>query len=387
MKKLLLPILFVLGMLLPQEGSAQSRAEKSQYGKIVKKPTVKAAEKFLDKYPASVYAPKVLRIRDSLVFFALNPEDAAGVLAFVNDYPDSPFRERAEERIVLHNTSKISAEEALAQAGDCLSAIGWRKDNVDHILALDKDLSLRILSPEGELLETRTLPVYTLSGLPVRNLAMPMELIRPLGNRSYIHFGYWNGDGSEYVEALYLPEQDLLSQVLFYGNVMEDGRIEGQSPETIEGLTLSAETAWLAARLKENPALVPLSNADYLSDTAFRWWQERNPKAGTASSVKLSFGKLDPESSLAEAYKNASKEKGKSYHVAKVTLRGYTAIVAAPRSGGEYLLVWCEPVTKGKQFRTYYFESDGIILDLVFYQGKSMYKLKISMANQNLHRL
>ncbi len=387
MSKLRILLLLAGLCLLPLGLQAQSRAEKSQYGKIVKKPTLKAAEKFLGKFPTSVYAPQVLRLRDSLLYFALDPEDAAGVKDFVAQHPDSPFRPQADERIRRHNSSTISREEALRLAGDCLDAIGWKKDNIEHVLALDRDLTLRRLSPQGQLEGSSRIPAYSLSQLPVKELAEGLAFCAPLGKRSYLHFAHRNGQGEEYVETLYLPEEDVAFQALFYGKLLEDGRLEGQSPEGIEGLSLSPEVAFLVGRFRDNPRLLPLSKADYLSDTALQWWLERNPKAATAQAVKLSFGKLDSTSSLAEAFEKAKKEKGKSYNVARVNLRGHVALVAAAKKGGEPLLIWCEALQKGKELRSFYFENDGTTLDVVFYQGRSTYKLKISLADQTLRRL
>lgn len=380
-KILLLSILLAL----PLGVMAQSKAETSQWTKIEKKPTVKAADKFLRKFPASVYAPRVLRMRDSLLFYALDPENAAAVASFAAQHPESPFIGQASELILRHNTSLLSHEEALRVAGDCLDAVGWRKDNVEHVLALGKDFSLRILSPSGALEAVHEIPSYSLEGLPFSALVLPLEVVAPFGTRRYLHFGYRNGD-SEYVEVLYLPEEDLVNQALFYGKALPDGRIEGQSPESIEGLTLTPEVAWLSAGFATNPALVPLSNADYLTDTAIGWWLEKNPRAETSAS-KISFGKLDPECSLVAAYKKAAKEKGKSYVVAKVTMRGYTLVCGASRATGDYVLIWCEPVRKGRELRTVFFESDDTTLDLVYYQARTTFKYKISLATQAIRRL
>ncbi len=378
-------ILIGLLLALPCGVWAQSKAETSQFQKIEKKPAVKAADKFLRKFPSSVYAPRVLRLRDSLLFYALDPEDAAAVASFAAQHPDSPFIGLASERILRHNTSLISHDEALRVAGDCLDAVGWRKDNVEHVLALGADFCLRVLSPAGQLETSHVIPPYTLADLPFSALVLPLEVVAPFGTRTYLHFGYRNGD-SEYVEVLYLPEEDMVHQALFYGKALPGGRIEGQSPEMMEGLTPTAEVAWLSARFADNTALVPLSKADYLSDAAIRWWQEKNPRAET-SAAKLSFGKLDPACSLVAAYKKAAKEKGRSYTVAKVNLRGYTAICGQSRASGDYLLIWCEPVRKGRELRTFYFESDETTLDLVYYQAKTTFKYKISLATQAIRRL
>lgn len=293
-----------------------------------------------------------------------------------------------------HNTSRIVHEEAMQIAGKCLDAIGWKKDNVEHILALDEGLSLRMLSPDGDLELTRNIPVYSLSdspGAPV--LVKPLDIVTPLGLRNYLSFGYLNGS-AEYVEVLYLPEEDILNQVMFYGSPLkpaegESFRIEGQSPEMMEGLTLTPETAWLVAGLEENSSLKQISKADLLTDSSIKWWLEKNPKAQTSAS-RLTFGQLDPEASIIDAYKKAPKEKDKGCSVAVFDIRGYTVIVAASKATGDYTLVWCEPACRDKRGAKYlssiYFENDGTTLNLFYYKGKSILKIKISLPSQTIRR-
>lgn len=395
MKRLCIILAACMAALLPGVSlCAQTRQETSLYGKTVRKPTVKAAQKFLKKYPDSVYAPKVTRLRDSLVFFTLDPDDAAAVLAFRKDYPDSPFKDLADVRIRGHNTSGITHDEALGVAGACLDAVGWKKDNVEHVLALDGNLELRILSPDGSQEAARSIPVYTLSDFdnPL-TLALPMEVISPFSGRNYLHFAYLNGE-EEYVEVLYLPEEDILSQAMFYGTPAkraggEAYRIEGQSPEMMEGLSPTAEVLWLTGRLQENQSLVQLSREDLLTDESVKWWLERNPDAlGSAS--RLHFGKLDSGSSIVAAYKKARKEKGRSANAALFDIRGYTVICAANKAGTEYTLVWCEPVCKNKYrdrfLNSIYFDADGTTLNLFYYKGRTTFKYRISLASQTIRR-
>lgn len=343
--------------------SAQSRSETNLYKKTIKKPSVKAADKFLKKYPSSVYSVRIQQMKDSLLY-----------LDFVEK-----------------NVSRISHEDALRLSGTSQDAIGWKKDGMEHILALDEDFTLRILSPAGVLKETRTLQPYTMEDTPLQPVLVgPMQIVTPFGGqRQLIHFAYRNGD-REYVEALYQPEEDLLSQALFYGSPLSGGRIEGQSPEMMEGVVQTAEIAWLAGRLRENTLLVPLSREDYLTDTAIQWWLKKNPKAETTA-TKLSFGALDPESSLVAAFRKAPKEKGKSVSAAQFDLRGYTVIVTRNHSSGDYTLIWCEPVCRNrktdKYLNTIYFESDGTTLDLIYYKAKTTHKLKISLPSQALRHL
>ena len=395
MKRLCISILAGLCLaLLPLCAFAQTKGETSMYNKTVGKPTVKAAEKFLKKYPGSVFAPKVLRLRDSLVFFALKPDDAAGVLAFRKAYPDSPFKDLAEARIREHNTSGLSREDALRIAGSCLDAVGWKKDNVEHVIALDENLEMRVLTAQGSLEYNRSIPVYSLSDLDVPlTLALPMEAVSPFGGRNYLHFAYLNGD-AEYVEVLYQPEEDIINQAMFYGTPIkpaegEHYRIEGQSPEMMEGLSPTAEVLWLTGRLKENPALVALSREDLLTDESIKWWLERNPHA-QSSAAKLTFGKLDPDSSIAAAYKKARKEKGKSSNAALFDIRGYTVICAANKSATEFTLVWCEKACANKYrdrfLNSIYFDSDGTTLNLFYYKGNTTFKYRISLPSQTIRR-
>ena len=354
--KTLRTILAISLLLIPLCLAAQSRGETRLYDKTLKALSVKAADKFLKKYPGSVYAPKIREMKDSLL--------------------------RAE--YLEANTSRISSDEARKLAGNTLSAVGWKKDGVESVIALDEGLSLRILSPEGDLLDTRSIQVYTMSDTaPAFSLVSPLEVISPISeNRNYVHFAYRNGD-SEYVEVLYLPGEDLSYQAIFYGSPLPGGKIEGESPEMMEGSLQTAELMWLAGRLRENPDLVVISRADILTDQSIRWWLSRNPNAET-SAKKLVFGRLDPESSIVEKCKKEKKEKGKKARVAVFDIRGYTVIVSV--SGGDYALIWCEPLCRNKRtekyIQSYYFESDGFTLDVVYYKGKTMFKNKISLASQ-----
>jgi len=344
--------------------AAQTKKETAQFKKTVQKFSIKAADKFLKKFPESVYTVEINRLKDSVT--------------------------------VSQNTSSISHEDALAKAGACLDAMGWKKDGKEHILALDEGLRLRVLGPDGSLQETRYIPHYNLTDrLSSLSLIKPLEIINLGHNHFYLHFSYLNeGEGSpekEYVEVLYSPDTDIANNAMFYGTGLslaegERYRIEGQSPESIEGITLNSETAWLLERLNEDTALVRLSKADLLTDESIKWWLGKNPKAGT-SATKLTFGTLDSESSLVEKYSKNSRERGKSWNAAMFDCRGWRVIVAANKSTGSYALVWAEPAGKGGgNINNISFESDGITLELIYFKAKRMSKVKISMANGAVRR-
>ena len=90
--------------------SAQTPAETKLYNKTLKKPSVKAFEKFLAKYPSSVYSLEILTLRDSTLFAAIDKEDAEAVEAFAAAHPDSPLSGQVGDVIARHNTSPLSKE-------------------------------------------------------------------------------------------------------------------------------------------------------------------------------------------------------------------------------------------------------------------------------------
>ena len=90
MMKRLLAILAALPLALGVL-CAQSPSETKLYTKTLKKPSVKAYDKFLKKYPSSVYSLEILSLRDSTLFAAVDQEDAEAVEAFAAAHPDSPL--------------------------------------------------------------------------------------------------------------------------------------------------------------------------------------------------------------------------------------------------------------------------------------------------------
>ena len=77
--------------------SAQTPAETKLYNKTLKKPSVKAYDKFLNKYPSSAYSLEILTLRDSTLFAAVDKEDADAVAAFAEAHPDSPLAGQIKE--------------------------------------------------------------------------------------------------------------------------------------------------------------------------------------------------------------------------------------------------------------------------------------------------
>lgn len=392
-----------LGML-----SAQTPAETKLYNKTLKKPSVKAYEKFLAKYPSSVYSLEILTLRDSTLFAAVDKEDAEAVEAFAAAHPDSPLSGQVGDVIARHNTSPLSKEEALAAvralAPSATDAVGYRRANRDYALGLSAEggaltLYRYALGADGAwaLADTRSLERYNLDGkLADCKLDGPVELVE-IDGKKFLSFNYINSSDNskviEYVVSLFNPADDSVTHSMFYGRDMsaKDGlKIEGQCPEALSSLVLP-ENAWLLNRINSDPRFEQISKANALTDDSIAWWLEKNPEAETRAS-RLNFGALDEESSLVAGFKAArsrDKDSSRSFTAALFDIRDYTVIVAYSKTYKNYILVWCEPVCKNKNrdklLNTIYFEDDAS-LALFYYKGKTTFKHHINLANRSIRR-
>lgn len=392
-----------LGML-----SAQTPAETKLYNKTLKKPSVKAYEKFLAKYPSSVYSLEILTLRDSTLFAAVDKEDAEAVEAFAAAHPDSPLSGQVGDVIARHNTSPLSKEEAMAAvralAPSATDAVGYRRANRDYALGLSAEagaltLYRCALGADGAwaLADTRSLERYNLDGkLADCKLDGPVELVE-IDGKKFLSFNYINSSdnskGIEYVVSLFNPADDSVTHSMFYGRDMsaKDGlKIEGQCPEALSSLVLP-ENAWLLNRINSDPRFEQISKANALTDDSIAWWLEKNPEAETRAS-RLNFGALDEESSLVAGFKAArsrDKDSSRSFTAALFDIRDYTVIVAYSKTYKNYILVWCEPVCKNKNrdklLNTIYFEDDAS-LALFYYKGKTTFKHHVNLANRSIRR-
>ncbi len=382
--------------------AAQTPAETKLYGKTMAKPTVKALNKFLAKYPESVYSLEIQTLRDSTLFAVVDKDDAAAVKAFADSYPDSPLKARIYEHISRHNTSSVSRADAMKIAGT--EAVGWKMDNVDYVVGIsispDGTISLSSYNMDGtKACGDRVITKHELGSSASTRLVDSLSVV-DFNLRKMLTFSYINESsdgGQEYVAVLYDYRNDNAYNAMFYGSSLlpepsaGEYRIEGQCLETLSGGVMTAEQIWAVNRLGGNQNLVPISRADLLTNDSIEWWLSKNSKAVSSSAAsRLSFGILDQESSLVHAYGKASKEKGDKYNAALFDLRGYTVVVAYSKSSGEYLLVWCEPVCKNKKtdklLNTIYFEGNGSSLAMFYYHGRKTYKYRVNLSDKTLRK-
>lgn len=403
-------ILCCLLLAVTASAGAQSRSEIRLYQKTIAKPSVKAYDRFLRKYPSSVFAPEIISGRDSLIFYSLNREDERAVENFLPEIRTATYDSLAREILANLRTSRLLPGEALAAIrekapqGASVCASSYRKYGVEYIVGA-------ILPAEGNRIEFLLLDSTSGGWREEKSFGAERNTMTApesscfvdeaslcsiaSSDSRYFRFAYTNlgngGEKAEYVLNLMDIESCNLFSAIFYGsNLLKPGqsgyRIEGQTTETISGGLLIPEQVYLNASLKENASLVQISDKDAWTDEAIGWWLEKNPKA-QSSATQLSFGVLKEGCGIVEKFLKEPKESAAGYSAALFDIRGYTVVCA--KNNGQYILVWCEkaPVNRktDRLLNSIYFEK-GSTLCLFYYQGKTTFKYRINLSSKSIKR-
>lgn len=321
--------------------SAQSKGETKLYKSAVSKGNLKGFEKFLSKYPTSVYAPEVKHLIDSVYYSVIDKNSIASCLGFVSAHPDSFYCDEIEAII----TSYVLKDRYI------------QNDALNQCVLIDSLTSVGI------------------------------------GTESYFYYVYENYSDSypdliEYVVSLLDKNSNVSFYAMFSGKKKPSSNMLGY---IIEGEIMDKETntlfrtqemTYLLNILEHKEFLIPLLKSDIMTDQAIEWWLDHNK----GNVRKLDFGILPQESSIVEAFLKAKEyEKSGEYKVALFDIRGYTVICS--RKSNQYHLVWCEPVCKNKKtdkiLNNIYFESTNSLV-LYYYKGKTTYKVRVNLSNKEV---
>lgn len=373
MKKLLFAALILLLAAAPL--SAQKKAETKLYDKTIAAPSVAAFDKFLKKYPSSVYAADILARKDTLLNITPYDEAQAAAIAGPLLPGGTEFRAIADRREAVDRIYAI-----------CLSGEGLALDQV-RIVTFVKGRS--DWSQEG----VYDAPASDAEGMTARAFVDGTSVVTIRGTR-YLFFHYlMEGAQPAYVAAAYAPQTDEFGCVSFRGKDIRSGgepyRLSGRSDEA---LLSGMDRPWMRLLLKDiqdNPALEQIPENFYLTDAAIDWWLTQNPDALT-SATHLKFNILQAESSLVEEFAKAKGKKNSSkYTAAMFDHRGYTVIVAYQKADDNYVLAWAEPECKD-HYRDRLLNSisfdDANTLAMSYYHGNRTFKYRLNLTSKNLRR-
>ena len=378
MKKVLTAALVLL--LAATSLSAQNKAETKLYQKTLSKPSVEAFDKFLKKYPSSVYASDILARKDTLL--NISPYDMAQAYAIARPLlpEDAVFRAIADRREAVDRIYAV-----------CLSGEG---------LALDQ---VRIVSFRQERGSWEQESVYDAPaadpGETDCRYFVDSTSVLTIRDTRYLRFDYMlaslDGLTQYYVAAAYAPQTDDFGCVSFEGN---STLVEGDTaPYRLSGrvneMALSGmERPFMRLMLQDvrnNPLLEEIPENFYLTDAAIHWWLTENPDALTTA-TRMKFNILPEGSSLVEEYKNAKGKKNSSkYSAAMFDHRGYTVIVVYQKDDKNYVLAWaeteCADHYRDRLLNSIAFD-DANTITMSYYHGNRTFKYRLNLSSKNLRR-
>ncbi|MCQ2186480.1 MAG: hypothetical protein MJY92_07125 [Bacteroidales bacterium] len=418
------PLLFFSGNFIYAQKNSPGKAEQKQYEKIVAKPSAKAINKFLNKWPDSAYKEELLFKKDSIAYDSLKKNDENAVEDFVEKNGKSAFLQQALEIMKQQSVPQTGADEATstvkkfkgeaAIGSNKVSYLQYRRRGKEHIAVFE-------LMPEGKDFETvlvtsyvknagnweeeycESIPKYIMDPAADRSTMAAEPRIVFIREKRYMLLDFLNYSTNateiclEYVSNLISCDAKEYTNSIFYGTNLsgkapdedESWEIEGRSAESMAQGGLSNEQIFLAEHMSGNPKLKEIRPEDALSDDAIVWWKEANPDAmGKAKS--LHFGNLPDDCSLVSAFRKAKKEQSRNYSAAILDFRGYTVIVSCSKSSGKYSLVWAEPICRNSRTDRYlasiYFDTNGTTLNLFYYKGKTTFKYFINLSSKAIRR-
>ena len=389
---------------------AQSKSETKLYNTVLAKKDIKTANKFLAKFPNSTYTPAVQRIKDSVVFYALDNNDVTAYMNFVKENPKSAFAAQANGKIELLNTSSISNPEAFAiatqygiPAEEILGVKGVKNLNKENVVVIQKPqngnytiITLAQNNGSWEKSATLTEPVYT-NDYQLNTIKLSPELYSAtIGGMQHLFFAYTNScteadkrsnipnNNIEYVANLYSLTDNAIYNVLYSGKSIGD-EIFGSTMDSAQGgMMATPQTTWLFKHLRANQNLKPFDKSLFLTQQTIEWWYENNPK----NSGNLQFGVIPEESELVNRFKEyKEKENVGQYTVAMFDICHNTVVVVYNKADMKYSLALCQttPVNKTDLELGSFYGEKGNTLVLYFYKGKETIKKRLNLGSKRYY--
>lgn len=376
MKKSLFILLSIPFILASYTVFGQKKGEIKQYRAAIEQDERSSLEKFLKKYPESIFKPVIKRKIDSL------------------------------ERVA--NTTVRSLEKArdlFAAEGysNNFIAIPYRRDNIEYIIGVFptattsphslKAVTLRDFPGGLEKIRELDFSLYTNDESLNILTFLPEYHMVTIEGKHYCTFKYMNSSNAidersrwknNSVEVIFnlLPITDsTLYNAMFAGELTESGEIEGASMEaTLPGTGSTLQMDYLLNLMNTTPGLIPYSEARIAEKRVISNWYERNP----ADTNTLSFIAVNENNPLVKLYKESKYgDSSNLYSAALIESMQTTLICVYVKQTSQYLLIWCEPAvdkneTGAKYLNTIYFESDSSLV-LYYRQDNRMIKERINI--------
>ncbi|MBR5855698.1 MAG: hypothetical protein IKY70_00280 [Bacteroidales bacterium] len=391
MRDLRIILTLLVSLIAMHPATAQKKGETKLFNNAIAKGDTISFNKFLTKYPKSVYAPIVQAKKDSLIksynTTALSPEEAAAIIK-----ANVP---------ALANT----------ESGIGFIALSGKKNNKEYIVGVvapqkDDPSTLKVIridqTEQGgwqESLSTNAarymqddaLTLFSMASINdlFCNRCIPEEVV--IDGDKYICFYYlnystgsdersgWPNNNIELVANLVSMADGTIYSTTYAGERNGD-IIEGSLADIAQGGSMSTpQMTWLMRSLGKSSQLKPFDREKALTKKAIQWWYDNNPQG----SSKLNFGVLEEDHPIVKRFlEDKYIEKSKNNRATFFNIMGTTVVCNYNKSTNQYLLLSCEkepanPKTE-KNLNTLYFEKENVIV-LYYYKGKQAIKERIDL--------
>ena len=377
---------------------AQKKSETKLFNTVMAQGDTVAFNKFLAKYPNSVYAKTVQSKKDSLIlkynttvytqqqandFFKsacnLPDEAAAG-----KDFIAFPLRKNNVEYLL-----GVLAPNTSANGGNSLRIVKFEQGNGSWNKILEREESRYIQDDELKLFAFTPAQEQNPSSNDVCYNA-----VTQVQNEKYLHFNYlnfsegtdprsgWENNNVELISNLLSLSGENLFNTMFSGEKI-NGNIYGKCSDSAQGGIMGTpQINYLVTYLLGQENLKPADKERELTREAIKWWYSNNKKGASV----LNFGVLEEGHPIIEQFKTLkTKEVSGNNSADFFDIMGTTVLCVYNKTNNQYILVWCEPQSKDpkkeKTLSSIYFEK-GNTLVLYYYQGNKTFKERINLVNR-----
>ncbi len=401
---------------------AQTKSETKLYNTTKTKGDLKSINKFLSKYPNSIYAKEITQLKDSITFFGLNKNDVLEYINFCKEHPDSYYYQAANNKISELNTSKISDSQAQEITADFYGENAPKKSIIKSVKNFNKE-NIVVIWEDGKTTYNIEVITQTPEGWQKSNNLTEHKYISDnnlnlfefvenckvvtINGEQYIQYSYTNrsqqvdkrsnltNNNAEYVINLYSINDNSVYSAMYSGltNInsvskpydSEDFIIYGKCNDSAAGgIYATEQMKYLLRELSKNNKLQPFDKEQFIVQETIQWWYDNNP----VNAKQLKFGAINKDNPIAKAFDaSTQKEKVGNKLVNFFDIYNTTVIVAYDRADKSYTLVWCEPVAVKKsdaQLSNLYQDKQNTIA-LFYYKGNTAYKKRINLNNRTIY--
>ncbi len=370
---------------------AQKKGETKLFKNTIAKGDTTSFNKFLAKYPNSVYAPTIQAKKDSLI----------------KSYNTTIYSKEEAGRIFSENV----AAAANGIYGVDYVVLSARKDNKEYIVGAiapskEDPYTIKIVRIDetapgqwqesfsnnaSRYMQDEMLKLFSMASADDLFCGKTNVEEVIVDGEKYLFFQHlnytegtaprtgWQNNGIELVSNLVsMTDGTLFSSI--YAGERNGNEIEGSCADMAQGgIMATPQINWLMRSFGKSPQLKPFNKEKELTRKAIQWWYDNNPQGAS----KLNFGVLEESHPIVIRFlEDKYIESSKSNKAAFFDIMGTTVICNYNKGTKQYLLLHCEKQPANtkteKSLNTLYFEKENTIV-LYYYKGRQAIKERIDL--------